>query len=273
VVTCFRTSVDSERYAHAPCDVCRSRRQESLPVVDTRLEQRIEARLATLGLLGEAQKSGQFRSITAKWIAGKAASVGVEALIRLAASDAGLLSRPSFAVDRGYDLAFVDRGMGVQGIAIQMAQWRREGLELVYQCQCFIRHLLQSGLRQYAGFNPGSISGIKANCLTIEIVEIAALKELEAIRQVIEDCPEFWHCIFPSTILAPVIRPCPTSEFACHRDQDRSLLRAPYAGAHGRLCIVEAVIGMAVPLGRSIVAEAPKLRLHIIRLLEMGCDL
>jgi diguanylate cyclase (GGDEF)-like protein/PAS domain S-box-containing protein len=154
---------------------------------DTRLEQRIEARQAALRGLAEASASGQFRLYyQPKVDCRQGRVVGAEALLRWQHPTLGLLSPAEFVpLIEDTDLALRIGEWVIRETLSRIGLWRREGVDLRISVNAFIRQLLQPGfadalavlLDQYPEAGPA--------CLQIEIVETAALKELDAIRLVI----------------------------------------------------------------------------------------
>ncbi|MBI5889750.1 MAG: EAL domain-containing protein [Nitrosomonadales bacterium] len=262
------------RHADHAMYVAKQAGKNRYQMFDTRLEQRIEARLATLGLLAEAQRSGQFRLYyQPKVDCRQGRVVGVEALIRWQHPTLGLLSPAEFLpLIEDTDLAPSIGDWVIKEAMNRMAQWRREGIDLCISVNAFVRHLLHPGfvntlvaiLSQYPQVKPGS--------LVIEIVETAALKELDAIRQVIEECRSLGVTFSLDdfgtgySTLAH-LRHLPATEIKIDHSFVRHMLERTEDFA-----IVEAVIGMARAFGRSIVAEGAETPAHIIRLLDMGCD-
>ncbi len=277
-VTLFpNDAVDSDtlmRHADHAMYVAKQAGKNRYQLFDTRLEQRIEARLATLGLLGEAQKSGQFRLYyQPKVDCRQGRIVGLEALIRWQHPTLGLLSPAEFLpLIEDTDLALSIGEWVFREALSQMAQWRREGLNLCISVNAFIRHLLHPGFANTLVSILDQYPELKPNCLTIEIVETAALKEVDAIRQVIEDCRSFGIAFSLDDFgtgysTLSHLRHLPATEIKI----DHSFVRHMLERAED-FAIVEAVIGMGRAFGRSIVAEGAETPAHIIRLLDMGCD-
>ena len=106
----------------------------------------------------------------------------------------------------------------------------------------------------------------------IEIVETTALKELDAIREVIEDCRELGVAFSLDDFGAgystlAYLRHLPATEIKIDHSFVRHMLER-----EEDLAIVEAVIGMGRAFGRSLVAEGAETAAHIVRLLALGCD-
>jgi diguanylate cyclase (GGDEF)-like protein/PAS domain S-box-containing protein len=241
---------------------------------DTRFEQRIEARQATLRGLAVALEAGQFRLHYQPKVDGRQGQVvGTEALIRWQHPTLGLLSPAEFLplIDET-GLALAVGEWVIREALSRMVLWRREGIDLRVSVNVFVRQLLQPGfaaalaaiLEQYPEAGPG--------CLQIEIVETTALKELDTIRQVIEDCQKLGVAFSLDDFgtgysTLAYIRHLPATEIKI----DQSFVRQMLASAED-LAIVESVIGLGRAFGRSVVAEGVETSAHVVRLLALGCD-
>jgi EAL domain-containing protein (putative c-di-GMP-specific phosphodiesterase class I) len=151
-------------------------------------------------------------------------------------------------------------------------RWRREGVDLTVSVNAFARQLQQPNF-------PGALAGAMERCpeagwdrLQIEIVETAALKDLDVARQMIEDCRKLGVSFSLDdfgtgySTLAHV-RHLPVAEIKI----DQSFVRQMLARSED-LAIVEVVIRLGRAFGRSLVAEGVETPAHIVRLLALGCD-
>jgi diguanylate cyclase (GGDEF)-like protein/PAS domain S-box-containing protein len=241
---------------------------------DARIEQRIHSRHETLRRLAEAMESGQFRLYYQPQVdCRNGRCVGAEALIRWQHPSLGLLPPAEFLpLIEDTDLALKVGEWAIREALSQIAQWRREGVDLCVSVNVFARQLLQPGF-------PGALAGALDHCpeagrdrLRIEIVETAALKDLDVIRQMIEECRKLGVAFSLDdfgtgySTLAHV-RHLPVAEIKI----DQSFVRQMLARAED-LAIVEAVIRLGRAFGRSLVAEGVETSAHIMRLLALGCD-
>ncbi len=277
-VTLFpNDSVDSDtlvRHADHAMYVAKQAGKNRYQLFDTHLEQRIEARHATLRLLAEAQKSGQLRLYyQPKVDCRQGRVVGAEALIRWQHPTLGLLSPAEFLpLIEDTDLAPSIGEWVIREALSQRALWQHEGIDLCISVNAFIRHLLQPGFADALAVILNQYPEIKPSCFMIEIVETAALKELDAIRKVIEDCKKLGVAFSLDdfgtgySTLAH-LRHLPATEIKIDHTFVRHMLERPED-----LAIVEAVIGMGRAFGRSLVAEGAETPAHISHLLTMGCD-
>ncbi len=241
---------------------------------DAHLEQRIEARQTTLRLLADARELGQYRLYyQPKVDCRQGMIVGAEALIRWQHPTLGLMSPAEFLpLIEDTDLALSIGEWVIREALSQMTQWRHEGIDLRISVNAFICHLLQPGFADALAAILNQYPEVKPSSLMIEIVENSALKDLDAIRHVIEDCKKLGVAFSLDdfgtgySTLAH-LRHLPATEIKIDQSFVRHMLNSPED-----LAIVEAVIGMGRAFGRSLVAEGAETPAHITRLLALGCD-
>jgi len=241
---------------------------------DTHLEQRIEARHATLHSLAQALGAGQFRLYyQPKVDCRQGRIIGAEALIRWQHPTLGMLSPAEFIpLLEESDLAFEFDEWVIREALSQIVLWRREGFDFRISVNAFVHHLIKPGfaaslaaiLDQYPGAGP--------DCLQIEIVETAALKQLGTTRQAIEDCRKLGVTFSLDdfgtgySTLAH-LRHLPVTEIKIDQSFVRDMLVRPQDHS-----IVQAVIGMGRAFGLRVVAEGVETLAHIDGLLALGCD-
>lgn len=241
---------------------------------DTRLEQRIEARHTTLRQLGGALRAGQFElHFQPKVDCRRGVIVGAEALIRWNHPTLGSLSPAEFVpLMEDSDLAH-DVGDWVMHQALaQIRRWHETGLDMVVSVNAFIRQLVHPDFVGKLAALLARFPDVAPRRLHIEIVETAALNELDSLRLVIEECRalgvEFSLDDFGTgySTLAH-LRHLPATEIKIDQSFVGHMLDRPED-----LAIVDAVIGLAHAFGRSVVAEGAETPAHISRLLELGCE-
>lgn len=241
---------------------------------DPGLEQRLEARQSILRNLAMALRDDQFRLYyQPKVDCRKGRVVGAEALIRWAHPMLGLRSPAEFIpLIEDTDLAVEVGEWVIRAALAQMTAWRRAGANLGVSVNAFVRHLLHPGfvgalsrvLREYPE--------VPASNLRIEIVETAALKEIKAIRAVVEECSalgiSFSLDDFGTgySTLAH-LRHLPAEEIKIDQSFVKQMLERP----EDRV-IVEAVLGLAKAFDRGVVAEGAETHEHVAELLTLGCD-
>jgi diguanylate cyclase (GGDEF)-like protein/PAS domain S-box-containing protein len=241
---------------------------------DARLDQRFETRHSTLRCLGEALALGQFRLHYQPQVdCRQGRVVGAEALIRWQHPTLGLLLPSEFVpLIEDADLAPSVGEWVIREVLSQTVAWHREGIDLRISVNAFVHQLLQPGfagalaalLAQHPAPPPG--------CLRLEIFGGGALKELDCVRQVIEDCQALGiqfslHDFGTGCTTLAELRLLPATEIKI----DQSLVGRMLAQAED-LAIVEAIIGMSRAFNRSVVAEGVETPAQINRLLALGCD-
>ncbi|MGD1015799.1 MAG: EAL domain-containing protein [Roseiarcus sp.] len=241
---------------------------------DAEIEQRIEARRQTRRRLAKALESGQFRLHYQPQVDCRTGRcVGAEALIRWQHPTLGLLPPAEFLpLIESADLALEVGEWVIREALSQIVRWRREGVDLTVSVNAFARQLQQPNF-------PGALAVAMERCpeagrdrLQIEIVETAALKDLDVARQMIEDCRKLGVSFSLDdfgtgySTLAHV-RHLPVAEIKI----DQSFVRQMLARSED-LAIVEVVIRLGRAFGRSLVAEGVETPAHIVRLLALGCD-
>lgn len=241
---------------------------------DARLEQRIELRHATLRELAQALRSGQFcLYYQPKVDCRQGRVVGAEALLRWQHPTLGLLPPAEFIplIDDS-DLA-LEVGEWVIRVAIeQIGLWQREGIDLRISVNAFARHLLHPGFAETLGMLLKQHPEVRPEYLQIEIVETTALRDLDAIRAVIEDCGKLGVTFSLddfgtgySTLTH--LRQLPATEIKI----DKVFVGQMLDRREDRV-IVEAIIGLGQAFNRAVVAEGAETSAHISRLLALGCD-
>lgn len=262
------------RHADHAMYVAKQAGKNRYQMFDIRLEQRLEARQATLRELTGALRAGQFcLHYQPKVDCRRARVVGVEALIRWRHPTLGLLSPAEFVPLIEDTELTIDVGEWVMQQALtQMMEWHRAGIDLPVSVNAFIHQLLHPGfvarlaaiLRQHGEVGPGRFQ--------IEIVETAALKELKAIRAVIEECRELGVTFSLDDFgtgysTLSHLRHLPATEIKIDQSFVAQMLERP----EDRV-IVEAVIGLGQAFGRLVVAEGAETGAHVVELLRLGCD-
>ncbi len=241
---------------------------------DAQLERRIEARHATLRRIAAALSAGQFRlHYQPKVDCRRGRVVGAEALLRWQHPTLGLLAPGEFLPLFEDDPLAVAVGDWVVREALrQLAAWRREGLEVRMSVNAFARQLREPGFVTRLAALLAEHPAVAPGQLQVEIVETAALADLDPVRRVIEDCRalgvEFSLDDFGTGYSSLVyLRHLPARELKIDQSFVRNMLAEPQD-----LAIVEAVIGLARVFRHTLVAEGAETPAHVARLLALGCD-
>jgi diguanylate cyclase (GGDEF)-like protein/PAS domain S-box-containing protein len=241
---------------------------------DTPLERRIEARQATLERIEAALAAGQFvLQYQPKIDCRHGRIVGVEALIRWRHPTLGLLQPAAFLPMIEDDRLAIPVGRWVIGEALrQIGLWQRSGLDLRVSVNTFARQLIEPDFSRQLAALLAEYPDSRADRLGIEIVETAALKEMDRVHELIEDCRAlgvgFALDDFGTGYSSLVyLRHLPAQEIKI----DQSFVRNMLVDAEDQ-AIVEAVIGLGRAFRRVVVAEGAETPAHVARLLALGCD-
>jgi diguanylate cyclase (GGDEF)-like protein/PAS domain S-box-containing protein len=242
---------------------------------DTRLEQRIEVHYSAVREIVESLRAGQLHlHYQPKVDCRLGRVVGAEALIRWQHPTLGLLPPAEFLpLIEDTDLALEVGDWVMRTAVAQAASWQRQGIDLPVSVNAFIRQLLQPGFAGILAALLDRFPDFGRDRLQVEIVETAVINEIDAIRQVMEECRGlgvgFSLDDFGTGYSAlSHLRHLPAAEIKI----DRSFVGDMIANAED-LAIVEAVIGLGRAFDRRVVAEGVQTPAHIARLLTLGCNL
>jgi len=199
---------------------------------------------------------------------------GVEALIRWRHPQRGLLPPADFlAVIEDSEL-IVDVGDWVIATALAQADaWAREGLALRVGVNIAARHLLHANFVARLAAHLAAFPGVAPHTLELEILETAALEDLERVSRVIRACRELGVSFSLddfgtgySSLAYLKSLPAETVKI------DQTFVRDMLVDAEDR-AIVEGVIGLARVFGRAVIAEGVETIAHGTLLLDLGCDM
>lgn len=200
--------------------------------------------------------------------------MGMEALIRWQHPERGLLGPMDFLPLVEHSALIIDIGEWVLRQAIQqIIAWSRIGLQLPVSVNIAARHLqlpdfvarLRALLDAYPELAPHS--------LQLEILESAALVDIQQVRTVIHNC----HAMDVSVALddfgtgyssLSYLKQLPTQTLKIDRSFVRDML-----DDDGDLALIEGVIGLAGAFQRKVVAEGVESAEQGVLLMRLGCDL
>ena len=198
---------------------------------------------------------------------------GVEALVRWRHPEQGLLAPAAFiAVVENSDFALTF-GNWILEIAVrQMATWGAEGLELPASVNLSARHLQQPEFASYVRSVLDRHSGVRPECLELEILETTALDQTEQIFQVIADCRQlgvrFAIDDFGTGYSSLIhLKHLPAQTLKIDQSFVRDMLVDP-----DDLAIVRAIIGLTAAFKLDVIAEGVESVEHGVLLLQLGCD-
>lgn len=199
---------------------------------------------------------------------------GAEALIRWQHPEHGLLPPAEF-LPLVEDTEFATPlGEWVITTALgQMDRWRTQGLGLPVSVNIAARQLQAPGfpsrLRQLLGAHPA----VPAAWLELEIVETAALDDIQYVSSVINDCLETGVSFALDDFGTGYSSLTYFKRLPAHTLKiDRSFIRDMLSDPED-LAIVQGVIGLARSFQREVIAEGVETAAHGARLLQLGCRL
>lgn len=200
--------------------------------------------------------------------------VGAEALIRWQNPDEGLLAPAHFmsAVETSDLCIALDRWVVGEALR-QMATWADQGLSLPVSVNISGHHLQQptfvAGLRSVLAAH----SSVPPGWLQLEILETAALHDLEAISRLIEGCRQlgvrFALDDFGTGYSSlTYLKHLPVQVLKI----DQSFVRDLLVDADAR-SLVEGIIGLSNAFRREVIAEGVETDDHGRQLIVLGCNL
>ncbi len=241
---------------------------------DSGLELRSRANQGTLRKISQALIKGQFVLYYQPVVdCRQGRVVGAEALVRWQHPILGLLSPAEFLPLIEQDDLIIALGEWTVSEALaQLGQWREQGLEIKVSVNISARQLHQ---REFASRIQALISTADpeiAHRLDLEIVETAALENLNAVSDLIERLHEIGVHIalddFGTGYSSLIhLRRLAVDTLKIDQGFVRDMLDDPLD-----LAIVEGVIGLASAFQCRVIAEGVESIDHILMLLELGCD-
>lgn len=199
--------------------------------------------------------------------------VGVEALIRWQHPDQGILSPARFLPAIEHHPLIIDIGEWVIAQALkQMTEWDKEGLVLEVAVNIAAMHLQSPGfVRSLAGLL-ARYPGIAPERLDLEILETAALGELDKATETIRACEKLGVTFSLDDFgtgysSLSYLKQLPVQTLKI----DQGFVRGALTN-DGDMSILKGIIGLSRAFGRKLVAEGVETREHGELLIELGCD-
>ena len=197
---------------------------------------------------------------------------GAEALIRWRHPEHGLLSPAAFLpVVENTELDIV-MGEWVLGNALgQMDAWRGQGLELTVSVNISAQHIQRADFMEKLLALLAAHPAVSPRRLELEILETAALEDLQRVSEVIRACKklgsEFALDDFGTGYSSlTYLKHLPVHILKIDQSFVRDMLRDP-----DDLAIVEGVIALADAFGRDVIAEGVENLEAGLLLLQLGC--
>ncbi len=200
--------------------------------------------------------------------------LGMEALIRWNHPERGLLPPGEFLpLVENTDLELRIGEWVIATALAQMSQWRKQGLELAVSVNIASPHLLSPEFLPHLTTQLQAYPALPAGALEIELLESAALSDINEVAQVLATCRRLGVGIALDDFgtgysSLAYLRRLPADVLKVDQSFVRDMLHDPED-----LAIVEGVVGLAQVFRRQVIAEGVESTSHGIMLLHMGCDL
>lgn len=200
--------------------------------------------------------------------------VGAEALIRWQHPQHGLLPPGEFLPHlSGTDVEWLF-GEWVLATALQqMETWARAGMVMKVSVNISASHLLHAGFHEHLAHVLSQHSGVEAGDLELEVLETAAIEDIQLAQNVMRRCMElgvrFSLDDFGTGYSSlTYLRKLPIHAIKIDQSFVRDMLLDPED-----MSIVQSVIQLARAFHRQVVAEGVETLAHGSHLLAMGCHL
>lgn len=200
--------------------------------------------------------------------------VGVEALVRWQHPERGLLLPGQFLpVIENTELE-LDFGEWVIATALAQANdWYNQGLTLTVSVNIASPHVLSSRFISYLSSQLENYPRLPSGTLEIELLESAALADLEEVGKVLTNCRKLGIGIALDDFGTGY------SSLAHLRSLPADMLKVDQSFVRNMLnntedmAIVEGIVGLAQVFHRRIIAEGVETTAHGLMLISMGCKL
>ena len=199
--------------------------------------------------------------------------VGAEALIRWQLPERGLLPPGEFLpIIENSDFAVSLGEWVISSTLAQMRAWRSEGIDLSISINIAARQLQAHNFVERLQILLAAYPDVPPDRLELEIVETAALDDIQYVNEVINQCLGFGVTFalddfgtgYSSLIY---FKRLPVRTVKIDQSFVRNMLADPED-----MAIVEGVIGLAKAFHRSVIAEGVETAEQGARLIAMGCD-
>lgn len=200
--------------------------------------------------------------------------LGMEALIRWNHPERGLLSPGEFLpLVENTDLELQIGEWVIVTALAQISDWRKLELELAVSINIASPHLLSPGFLPYLSTQLRAYPALPKGALEIELLESAALSDINEVAQVLGTCRQLGLGIALDDFgtgysSLSYLRRLPADVLKVDQSFVRDMMHDPED-----LAIVEGVVGLAQVFRRQVIAEGVESTSHGIMLLHMGCDL
>lgn len=203
---------------------------------------------------------------------------GVEALIRWQHPDRGLLAPQEFLplVEGHQNIVAIGEWVMREALR-QVCIWAESGLELPVSVNIAAHHLQQPGfvakLADLLTDLKKDFPALQPEWLELEILETAALEDMNYVDQVIEECLHLGVGFAIDDFGTGYSSLTYLKQLQAHTLKiDQSFVRDMLED-NDDLAIVEGVVGLTTAFQRSVIAEGVETIQHGMMLMHLGCDL
>jgi len=242
---------------------------------DASHDQRVRAHQESLRRILQGLENGEFRLYyQPKVDMATNIVVGAEALMRWQHPERGLLSPGEFLpVIEHSDLEIQAGEWLLDTVLAEMDAWRRQGLGIEISINIAANHLQSADFVETLRRKLGGYPAFPAGRLQMEILETAALEDIQKVIRIIESCQALGVAFALDDFgtgysSLAYLRSLPIETIKIDQTFVRGMLTDP-----GDCAIVEGIIALARSFGRKTVAEGVETAKHFQALLDMGCEL
>ena len=261
---------------HADQAMYRAKTRVASPysLFDVELETKERHRRECLAEIEEGLNEGQFRLHYQPKINLETTAVeGFEALVRWHLPSGEILSPMEFLPDldqSDLELRFGE-AMIAQALA-QISEWQSRGLDIKVSVNVAGPHLLSDGFVDSLAALLTRLPGARPELLTLEVLESAAVGDLERAMKVLTDVRGLGVHVSLDDFGTGYsslshLRSLPVDEVKIDRSFVRDMLEDM-----GDRKIVQSVVGLASAFGLRAVAEGVETQAHVDALRELGCQ-
>jgi len=263
------------RHADQAMYVAKQEGRNRLHLFDIEHDQRIRTQRENLSRIKKALQDNEFRLFyQPKVDMRRGTVVGVEALIRWQHPEHGLLSPADFLLVLGDHPLLVDIGdWAIREALKQVASWRAGGLRLPVSVNISGSHLLDPEFATRLAAHLAAFPGLSPRYLELEILETAALEDVNHVSRVIGKCREmgvdfalddfgtgYSSLLYLKRLPAKILK------------IDQSFVRDMLETAEGADAI-SGILALASAFNRKVVAEGVEYIEQGIVLLRLNCDI
>jgi len=241
---------------------------------DAELDRRAHQERALISRIGTAIQAGELVLHFQPRVDLRAGKViGAEALVRWQHPERGLLPPSAFLPQIEDHPLSIALGEWVIGEALRCLRgWQAEGLHLRVSLNIAARHLQSANLVGFIEQALLAYPDVSPQALELEILETAAIEDLQHVGSVIEACQRLGigaaiDDFGTGYSSLSYFKRLPAEVIKIDQSFIRDMLHDPED-----LAIVEGVIGLSRVFRRTVVAEGVETEQHGLILLALGCD-